>query len=59
MDTARNDELRVLIVDAQVDGRALLRQRLQGLPEIEFVFEEACSGEAKSRFHAKPSGLWW
>ena len=45
MATTRNDELRILIVDAQADDRALLCQQLPGLPERPFVFEEACSGE--------------
>ena len=45
METTRNDELWILIVDAQADDRALLRQQLPGLPERTFVFEEACSGE--------------
>jgi len=45
VDTTRSDELRILIVDAQVDDWALLRQQLPDSPELAFVFEEACSGE--------------
>jgi two-component system, cell cycle response regulator len=45
VDTTRNDELRILIVDAQADARAWLRQQLAGSPELRFVFEEAASGE--------------
>lgn len=45
MDTTRNDELRILIVDAQGGDRALLCEQLLGFPERTFVFEEACSGE--------------
>ena len=45
MDKTRNAELRILIVDAQADDRALLRQQLQASPEFEIVFEEACRGE--------------
>lgn len=45
MDTTRGDELRILIVDAQVDDWALLRQQLPDSSEVAFVFEEAHSGE--------------
>ena len=45
METTRNDELRILIVDAQAGDRALLCEQLLGLPERTFVFEEAYSGE--------------
>jgi len=45
VDKTRNAELRILIVDAQGDDRALLRQQLPDSPEFEIVFEEASSGE--------------
>ncbi len=45
MNTTRVVVLKILIVDALADDRALLRQQLPGLPELEFSFEEACSGE--------------
>ena len=45
MDPTQVAVLKILIVDAQADDRALLRQQLPGLPELEFSFEEACSGE--------------
>ena len=45
VDTTRNNELRILIADALPEDRLLLRQQLPDLPELKFVFEEACSGE--------------
>lgn len=45
MDTTHNDKLRILIVDAKADDRALLRQHLPGSTELESVFEEACNGD--------------
>jgi hypothetical protein len=44
VDTTRNNELRILIADALPEDRLLLRQQLPDLPELKFVFEEACSG---------------